>query len=132
MSPTVEGAFIVPDLQATIRPFDWAGEMPNQGPGPNLVFLEPEHDRPSPTSSRACTGCGRREVRPPVGGKPIVEGFQLEPDVLAAHRGGLATIAARTGHARADPKCGPAPHECAAGALPADVTWRSGWRRCNG
>src|SRR5258708_19466242 len=86
MSPTVEGAFIVPDLQSTIRPFDWASDMPNRGPGPNLVFLETEHDQAlADEFARMYPDAIRRPVRPPAGGKPILEGFQLEAAVPSPH-----------------------------------------------
>src|SRR5207244_3917654 len=128
MSPTVEGAFIVPDLQATIRPFDWASDMPNRGPGPNLVFLETEHDQAlADEFARMYPDAVRRPVRPPAGGKPIVEGFQLEPDVLAAHRSILASYRGADGtavertEARPDTASNNPPV-----ALPADVTWHGG------
>src|SRR5439155_5056459 len=128
MSPTVEGAFIVPDLQATIRPFDWASDMPNHGPGPNLVFLETEHDQAlADEFGRMYPDAVRRPVRPPAGGKPIVEGFQLEPDVLAAHRSILASYRGADGTAvertEARPDTGSISPPV---ALPADVTWHDG------
>jgi hypothetical protein len=128
MSPTVEGAFIVPDLQATIRPFDWASDMPNRGPGPNLVFLETEHDQAlADEFARMYPDAVRRPVRPPSGGKPIVEGFQLDPEILAAHRGILASYRGADGtalertEARPDTGANNPPV-----ALPAEVTWHGG------
>ena len=45
MTPSVQAAFLVPDLQATIRQFDPGGDLPYRGQGPGLVFLETEHDQ---------------------------------------------------------------------------------------
>ncbi len=128
MSPTVEGAFIVPDLQSTIRPFDWASDMPNRGPGPNLVFLETEHDQAlADEFARMYPDAIRRPVRPPAGGKPIVEGFQLEADVLSAHRGIHATYRGADGTTleRTEARPDTAENSPPVG-LPADVTWRTG------
>jgi DNA-binding beta-propeller fold protein YncE/4-amino-4-deoxy-L-arabinose transferase-like glycosyltransferase len=132
MTPSVEAAFLVPDLQATIRPFDPGGDLPYRGPGPGLVFLETEHDQAlADEVARMYPDAIRQPVRAPSGGKAIVEGFRLEPDVLAAHRGVQATYRGADGattvvsEARPefDPTGGsPVPPV----ALPADVTWQGG------
>jgi hypothetical protein len=130
MTPSVEAAFLVPNLQATIRQFDPGGDLPYRGPGPGLVFLETEHDQAlADEVARMYPDAIRLPVRAPSGGKPIVEGFRLEPDVLSAHRGVQATYRGPDGapvvraevRPEFDPTLGSAPV-----ALPAQVTWQGG------
>jgi len=128
MAPSVEAAFLVPDLQASIRQFDPAGDMPFRGPGPGLVLLETEHDQAlADEVARMYPDAIRRPVRPPGGGKAIVEGFQLEADVIAAHRGIQASYRGADGttlertEIRPDTAANPPPV-----ALPADAMWHGG------
>ena len=71
----------------------------------------------------------RQPVRPPSGGKAIVEGFRLEPDVLAARRGVQATYRGADGatvtRTEARPELDRTLSEPPL-ALPADVTWQGG------
>ena len=130
MTPSVEAAFLVPDLQATIRQFDPGGDLPYRGQGPGLVFLETEHDQAlADEVARMYPDAIRQPIRAPSGGKPIVEGFRLEPDVLSAHRGVQATYRGADGvefkrsenRPEFDPTLGSAPV-----ALPAQVNWQGG------
>lgn len=128
MTPSVQAAFLVPEAQATIRQFDPAGDLPFRGQGPGLIFLETEHDQAlADEVARMYPDALRRPVRAPGGAKPIVEGFQLDPDVLVAHRGIHATYRSADGatvertEARPDTASNSPPV-----ALPADVAWQSG------
>jgi DNA-binding beta-propeller fold protein YncE len=128
MTPSVVGAFLVPDLQATIRQFDPGGDLPYRGQGPGLVFLETEHDQAlADEVAHMYPDAVRRPVRAPGGGKAIVEGFQLDPDVLSAHRGIQASYRSADGATveRTEPRPDTATNTAPV-ALPADVSWRSG------
>jgi hypothetical protein len=130
MTPSVQAAFLVPDLQATIRQFDPGRDLPYRGQGPGLVFLETEHDQAlADAVARMYPDAIRQPVRPPSGGKAIVEGFRLEPDVLAAHRGVQATYRGADGTTVMRIEARPAFDRTLGDppvALPADVTWQGG------
>ncbi|GAC1321976.1 MAG: hypothetical protein NVSMB2_19100 [Chloroflexota bacterium] len=127
MTPSVEEAFLVPDLTSMIRQFDPGGDLPFRGPGPGKIFLETEHDQPlADEVARLYPDAPRRSIGSPGGGKPIVEGFSLEPELLAAHRGVQATYRAADGvFQRVEAR----PGEVATAiplALPVDVSWQGG------
>jgi hypothetical protein len=88
MTPSVQGDFLVPTLQPSIRQFDPAGDLPYRGTGPGLIYLETEHDQAlADEVARVYPDAIRQPVRAPGGGKPIVEGFRLDPQVISSHQG---------------------------------------------
>ncbi|HLZ29315.1 MAG TPA: PA14 domain-containing protein [Chloroflexota bacterium] len=138
MTPSVEAAFLVPDLQATMRQFDPGGDLPYRGQGPGLVFLETEHDQALIDEvARMYPDAIRQSIRAPSGGKSIVEGFRLEPDLLASHHGVQAAYRGADGapvvRTEARPEFSPNPGPGADPArssppvaLPAQVSWQGG------
>jgi DNA-binding beta-propeller fold protein YncE len=128
LAPSVQAAYLVPDLQGSIRPIDPVGDLPYRGRGPALVYLETEHDQPlADEVARLYPDAVELPARPPRGGETVLEGFRLDPAVLDVHRGGQAAYRGADGATleRAEPR-----PTLAAGAapvpLPATVTWRAG------
>jgi hypothetical protein len=91
------------------------------------VFLETEHDQAlADEVARRYPDAPLQLFAAPDGGKPIVEGFRLDPELLAKHRGLLATYRGADGTTieRHDP----VPDLPPAGILvpvPAELTWHS-------
>jgi hypothetical protein len=98
MAPSIEADFLVPNKKNLIRPFDPVADIPYRGRGPGLIFLETEHDQAlADLVAEVYPEAPQMPIQAPSGGKPIVTGFVLSPDVVAAHRGARVTYQSADG-----------------------------------
>jgi DNA-binding beta-propeller fold protein YncE len=127
LAPSMQEAYLVPDLQATIHVFDPARDLPYRGNGPALVYLETEHDQPlADAVARMYPEAATLPGSAPAGGAPVVSGFRLDRALLDQHRGGWANYRGADGtevaRAEAEP---PWLAESTPVPLPADLDWRA-------
>ena len=128
MTPSVEAAFLVPDLQATIRQFDPAGDLPYRGQGPAWSSSRRSTIRRLPTKSRACTrmpSANRSERR--AAARRSSKASASSPTCCWRAVACKPRIAAQTGRPSCVPKHAPTSIRAWAAhrsRLPAQVTWQ--------
>jgi hypothetical protein len=71
---------------------DPTDDLPYRGMGPAFIFLETEHDQAlADEVARMYPGAPRQTLAASDGGKPLVDEFRLDPQLLSVHRGLTAT-----------------------------------------
>jgi hypothetical protein len=127
LAPSMQEAYLVPSLQATIHVFDPARDLPYRGSGPALVYLETEHDQPlADAVARMYPEAVTLPGSAPSGGAPLLSGFRLDQALLDRHRGGWATYRGADGTAVARAEAQPRwSTESTPVPLPADIDWRT-------
>ena len=102
IAPSLEQQLMVPTIQNTIRTFDVTTDLPYRGTGPGLIVLEAEHDTGlADAVSRYYPDALRTPVLAPSASSPTAYEIELDPSVVARHRG-LAAGRQPDGSWRAD------------------------------